>query len=84
MTHRQALQDFRDTIQVSLHKNNKINLPIRCAKNAVPLQAHTLYRLNRLKLHHEEELRGLNSSTNYFGRKHVHVNETTLHQKKDK
>jgi hypothetical protein len=25
MTHRQALQDFPDTSQVSLHKNNKIN-----------------------------------------------------------
>jgi hypothetical protein len=27
MTHRQALQGFPDTSQVSLHKNNKINLP---------------------------------------------------------
>jgi hypothetical protein len=27
MSHRQALQDFLDTCQVSLHKNNKINLP---------------------------------------------------------
>jgi hypothetical protein len=32
MTHRQALQDFPNTSQVSLHKNNKINLP----KEAVP------------------------------------------------
>jgi hypothetical protein len=28
MIHRQALQDFPDTTQVSLYKNNKINLPI--------------------------------------------------------
>jgi hypothetical protein len=28
MTHRQALQGFLDTSQVSLHKNNKIDLPI--------------------------------------------------------
>jgi hypothetical protein len=28
MTHREALQYFPDTIQVSLHKNNKINLPL--------------------------------------------------------
>jgi hypothetical protein len=28
MTHRQALQGFPDTSQVSLHKNNKINLPV--------------------------------------------------------
>jgi hypothetical protein len=27
LTHRQALQGFSDTSQVSLHKNNKINLP---------------------------------------------------------
>jgi hypothetical protein len=27
-THCQALQDFPDTSQVSLHKNNKFNLPI--------------------------------------------------------
>jgi hypothetical protein len=26
MTHRQALQGFPDTSEVSLHKNNKINL----------------------------------------------------------
>jgi hypothetical protein len=28
MTHHQALQDFSDTSQVSLHKNNKINVPV--------------------------------------------------------
>jgi hypothetical protein len=34
MTHHQALQDFPDTRQVSLHKNNKINLPFaRGAEN---------------------------------------------------
>jgi hypothetical protein len=27
MTHREALQGFPDTIQISLHLNNKINLP---------------------------------------------------------
>jgi hypothetical protein len=27
MTHRQALQGFPDTSQISLKKNNKINLP---------------------------------------------------------
>jgi hypothetical protein len=42
MTHRQALKDFPDTVQLSLHKNNKITSPIGCAENAVPLQAHTL------------------------------------------
>jgi hypothetical protein len=32
MTHRQALQDFPDTIKVLLYENNKINLPFskRC------------------------------------------------------
>jgi hypothetical protein len=29
-----------------------------------------------LKLRHEEELHELNSSTDYFERKHVHANET--------
>jgi hypothetical protein len=28
MTYRRALQGFPDTIEVSLHKNNKINLPL--------------------------------------------------------
>jgi hypothetical protein len=28
MTHRQALQGFPDTSQVSLHKNKEINLPV--------------------------------------------------------
>jgi hypothetical protein len=28
MTYRQAPQDYLDTIKVSLHKNNKINLPV--------------------------------------------------------
>jgi hypothetical protein len=39
MTHRQALQDFPDTSQVSLHKDNKVNLPffIRGAENDVPV-----------------------------------------------
>jgi hypothetical protein len=27
MTHRQGLQFFPDTVQTSLHKNNKINKP---------------------------------------------------------
>jgi hypothetical protein len=38
MSHRQALQDFPDMIQVSLHKNNKINFPkkkIGCAENVL-------------------------------------------------
>jgi hypothetical protein len=38
MTYRQALQDFPDTSEVSLHKNNKINLPIfRGAETDVPV-----------------------------------------------
>jgi hypothetical protein len=39
MTHRQALQDFPDTSQVSLHKNNKIDLPPlkKGAENDVPV-----------------------------------------------
>jgi hypothetical protein len=40
-THRQELQDFPDTIQVSLHKNN-LPILLRCAENVVPVQAHTL------------------------------------------
>jgi hypothetical protein len=28
LIHRRALQDFPDTIQVSIHKSDKINLPI--------------------------------------------------------
>jgi hypothetical protein len=35
MTHRQALQDFPDTSQVSLHKNDKIN----SLENDVPVTA---------------------------------------------
>jgi hypothetical protein len=36
MTHRQALQDFPDTSQVSLHKNNKIDF-LRVAENDIPV-----------------------------------------------
>jgi hypothetical protein len=34
MTHRQALQGFPDTSQVSLHKNNKINLLCRYSRHS--------------------------------------------------
>jgi hypothetical protein len=37
----QMLQDIPDTSQVSFHKN-KINLPVRGAENALPVQANTL------------------------------------------
>jgi hypothetical protein len=37
MTHRQALPDFFDTSQVSLHENNKINSPKRGAENDIPV-----------------------------------------------
>jgi hypothetical protein len=52
-------------IQVSLHKNNKINFPFGCAENAYPVQARTLQ----------------NSSNDYFGKKLVHANEATIQQK---
>jgi hypothetical protein len=53
-----------------------------CWKCCPCTSTNSLYHLNRLELCHEEELQRLNSSTNYFGRKHIHAIETTFHKKK--
>jgi hypothetical protein len=43
MTHHQVLQNFPYMSKELLHKNNKINLPIRGAHNDVHVNAHTVY-----------------------------------------
>jgi hypothetical protein len=42
MTQPQSLQDFPDTSQVSLHKNDKINIPtLQEMQKMMPLFSHT-------------------------------------------
>jgi hypothetical protein len=50
MTHRQALQDFPDMSQVSLHKKNKINIPFlqgdRKVKQPIPDTCSVCQKIN--------------------------------------
>jgi hypothetical protein len=67
MTHRQALQDFPDTSQVSLHKNDKVNFPFLEALKMLSLCMHMhciLFR--RVEIHRKKFfLRNVQNCSSY-------------------